>query len=181
MRVNEAESNSFIRWWIWRWISITIQSSIFFFMKIDCFTFNDSTHTHTSYTHSCIELTCIIEPRCDSKPFDGLLQIDYDVLFYASFNDFGCSIYRHIEMLLSSSSLPPPSPLESFIHIFFLLLCVCHFLSLSINLFVSVAIRIVEHHTKKAGMVKKVCQIGRPEKKIGTHCINQINKCNDRF
>lgn len=62
-------------------------------------------------------LTCIIELRCDTKPFDGLLQIDYD---------FSLSLLR----LLNLSS-------------FFC--CVSFFVGLSINLFVSVRCKNVAH------------------------------------
>lgn len=65
---------------------------------------------HIQWQHQFHVLTCIIEPRCDIKPFDGLLQIDYDIFF--SFR-FGCSIHRRF---------------------------LCHFFGLSINLFASIAI-----------------------------------------
>lgn len=40
---------------------------------------------HVQWQHQLHVLTCIIEVRCDSKPFDGLLQIDYDFLFSTLF------------------------------------------------------------------------------------------------
>lgn len=68
-----TNQKSFNRWWIWRWISIS--NTIEHILLYENWLF------HIQWQHQFV-LTCIIEPRCDSKPFDGLLQIDYDVFFF---------------------------------------------------------------------------------------------------
>lgn len=58
-------------------------------------------------------LTCIIELRCDSKTFDALLQIDYDIFsFVSSFWLFNSSLFFVCHFFLACQ-LTCLSPLQS--------------------------------------------------------------------
>lgn len=134
VRVNGTEPNSFIWWWIWRWISILYENWLFHIQW--------QPHTPVTLTRSVLNWPAWLKRDATANRLTDCYKLIMMCFFMPRswFRLLNLSSHRDVALVIAIATVD-----IRVIHSFF----VCHFLSLSINLFVSVAIRIVEHHTKK--------------------------------
>lgn len=138
--MKERIKQFFVRWWIWRWISIRIQSSIFCFYENWLFHIQWQHQLHRTDLHNWTEM----RQQTIWRTATNWLWCVFFFIIFGSSIDFGCSIYRH-----RCYSRLRVIVIHLFIFFFFSPRCCCvSFFSLSINLFVSVAFHCWAWHKK---------------------------------